>query len=446
MPAPIARDEAPAAPDSAESGARTPTIGFGPLRLRLPTVDSQPADVRSLLLVLGLPTFGLSFAITVLTTYGPVVLLKVAHSPAKVGALIGVEGAFALIVPLLAGALSDRLPAKTAVGKRIPFIMAGAPLAAAGLVLLPFANSYRLAGITVLAFFVGYYLYYPPYRAIFADVLPRRLFARAQSGQAIERGAGLGVALLAGGLLLGVWMPLPFVVGGGVLILTTLALRPIVQLVPPEPEAPGEDEGIRDEAAAPTSSARDLLLHNRDMQLFAVANSLWEFSFAGLKTFIVLYVTHGLGRSSNLASAVIAVVAVAYVVGAPLAGRLSEHFGIARVMRWSALVYGVGLCYGVWPTTITPMLVVVPIFAIAGAILMTLPQALAFTLAPDSGQGAAAGLVDFSRGIGVVLGPVAVGAAIGASSSFLSSTQGFAIMWPAIGIPILASIIILRRF
>jgi MFS family permease len=115
-------------------------------------------------------------------------------------------------------------------------------------------------------------------------------------------------------------------------------------------------------------------------------------------------------------------------------------------MRWSALVYGAGLCWGVIPTTITPMLVIVPVSAIAGAILMTLPQALAFTVAPDSSQGAAAGLVDFSRGVGVVLGPVAVGAAVSASSSALSTTEGYAIMWPTIGIPILLSLVILRRF
>ena len=30
-------------------------------------------------------------------------------------------------------------------------------------------------------FFVGYYLYYPPYRAIYADLLPRRLLARGRS-------------------------------------------------------------------------------------------------------------------------------------------------------------------------------------------------------------------------------------------------------------------------
>jgi hypothetical protein len=55
--------------------------------------------------------------------------------------------------------------------------------------------------------------------------------------------------------------------------------------------------------------------------------------------------------------------------------------------------------------------------------VLTLPQALAFTLAPAGGEGAAAGLQDFSRGVGVVLGPIAVAAVIGVSESFFSSTH-----------------------
>jgi MFS family permease len=406
-------------------------------RLELPNDDTTPREVRPLLIVLGLPTFGLAFAITILTTYGPSVLLALTHSPAKVGALIGGEGAFALVVPLAAGALSDRLPASRTFGRRLPFVLAGAPLAAAGLVLLPFAPSYQFAGVTILMFFVGYYLYYPPYRAIFADLLPRRLFARAQSVQAIQRGAGLGIALVSGGLLLSAWKPLPFVLGAAVLAVATLALKPVPRL----------QRGCADKVeGAPEPSARDLLLRNRDMQAFAVANMLWEFSFAGLKVFIVLYITHGLEKSAALASGVIALVAIAYVVGAPVASRLSDRFGIVAVMFWAAAAYGTVLCLGMVPNTVTPMLILLPIGAVAGAILMTLPQALAFTLAPDASQGAAAGLVDFSRGVGVVLGPVIVGAAVTASASLLSSTHGYAIMWPVIGVPVLLSLLLLGRF
>jgi MFS family permease len=415
-----------------------PTPRRGRFRLELPDDDTTAEDVRPLLLVLGLPTFGLAFAITILTTYGPSVLLSLTHSPAKVGALIGGEGAFALVVPLISGALSDRLHATTPAGRRMPFVMVGAPLAAAGLVLLPFAPTYQFAGLTVLMFFVGYYLYYPPYRAIYADLLPRRLFARAQSAQAIQRGAGLGIALITGGLLLSAWTPLPFVLGAAVLGLATLTLKPVLRL---QKDCAGEVEDEESE-----TSTRDLFLHNRPMQIFAVANMLWEFSLAGLKTFIVLYIVHGLGKSTSLASAFIAIVAVAYIIGAPIAGRLADRFGIVPVMKWSAAIYGVALCIGVIPHTVTPMLIDLPLGALAGAILMTLPQALAFTLAPGASQGAAAGLVDFSRGIGVVLGPVLVGAAVAASSTALSATSGYAIMWPTIGLPVLASLLLLRLF
>jgi MFS family permease len=400
----------------------------------LPTDETTSHDARPLLLTLGLPTFGLAFAITVLTTYGPSVLLSLTHSPAKVGALIGGEGAFALVVPLISGALSDRLPASTPSGRRLPFVFIGAPLAGAGLVLLPFTPDLQLAGATVLIFFIGYYLYYPPYRAIYADLLPRRMLARAQASQALLRGAGLGVALISGGLLLSAWTPLPFVLGAAVMGGTTLALKPVLRLQKecgdPEP----------DHEAGP--SARHLFLDNRRLQLFSAANALWEFSFAGLRIFIVLYVVKGLGQGYRLASAVIAVVAVAYIVGAPIAGRLADRFGIIPVMAGSAGVYGVVLTAGGIPRSITPMLILLPIGAIAGAILLTLPQALAFTLAPDSAQGAAAGLVDFSRGVGVVLGPLLVGAAVTATNSFwiFADTHGYAMMWPVIGIPNLLSL------
>jgi MFS family permease len=218
----------------------------------------------------------------------------------------------------------------------------------------------------------------------------------------------------------------------------TLALKPVLRLQKDCPEA--------EPSQVPTVSARELFLNNRKLQIFAAANAMWEFSLAGLKTFIVLYVVKGLGESYRLSSAVIAIVAVAYIVGAPIAGRLADRFGIVRVMAWSAGIYGLVLIGAVIPRTVTPMLILLPGGALAGAILMTLPQALAFTLAPDNAQGAAAGLVDFSRGVGVVLGPVLVGAAVAAASSFwfLSSTRGYALMWPVIGIPNLLSLALLR--
>src|SRR5262249_56855239 len=74
-------------------------------KLHLPR-EGEPARAVRPLLLLGLPTFGLAFAISMLTTYGPVILIRLTNSTSKVGLLLGAEGALALFVPLMSGALS----------------------------------------------------------------------------------------------------------------------------------------------------------------------------------------------------------------------------------------------------------------------------------------------------------------------------------------------------
>ena len=401
------------------------------MTLILPVEGAPARDSRRLLLLLGLPTFGLAFAISVLTTYGPVILLDKAGSPGTVGALLAGEGALALALPLVAGGLSDRLP-RNRLGKRLPFVLAGGPLVLAGLVLLPLSVNLLVAGIAIGLFFVGYYLYYPPYRALYADLLPRDLYARSQASQGILRGVGLGVALLAGGFFLQLWRPLPFVVAGSIVLLTTLALWPLVRL---------------QRAAPPSDLVQPRLravLRDRGLRRFAVANALLEMGFAGLRSFIVLYVTVGLDRSPAVASAVIGVVAGSYVIGSPLAAALERRFDIVSVMTWSAVLYGIGLTAGMIPTSLGPELVLLPFVALAGSVLLSLPQALAFLVAPAGSEGVAAGLVDVSRGVGIVLGPLAVGYAVRFGDRIFSATHGYAALWPVIGVATLLAVPFLR--
>jgi hypothetical protein len=110
--------------------------------------------------------------------------------------------------------------------------------------------------------------------------------------------------LLAGGLLLTVWRPLPFAIASVAVVATALALAPVLRL---------DDSCLHPVLPYETRSLRRLLLSNGELRAFATANALWEFSFSGLKSFIVLYVVRGLGHSPSVASAVIAVVAVAYI-------------------------------------------------------------------------------------------------------------------------------------
>jgi Na+/melibiose symporter-like transporter len=68
-----------------------------------------------------------------------VVAEKIIGSSLVTGVIIGAEGIMALWLPLLVGSWSDRL--RTRLGGRLPFLIAGAPVLAVGLVALGLARS-----------------------------------------------------------------------------------------------------------------------------------------------------------------------------------------------------------------------------------------------------------------------------------------------------------------
>ena len=76
---------------------------------------------------------------------------------------------------------------------------------------LGFVTTIAGAAVVVAVFFVGYFVAYEPYRALYPDLVDDAIAGRAQSTQAIFRGAATFLALVAGGLLISIADPLPFV-------------------------------------------------------------------------------------------------------------------------------------------------------------------------------------------------------------------------------------------
>ena len=380
---------------------------------------------------LALPTFALALGMSVLTTYAPLLLGEATSSAGAIGIAVGAEGAFALFLPLLIGSLSDRT--RSRLGKRIPYALVAVPLLVVPLVILPFASGFAQAVALVSLFFVGYHIYYPPYQALFAELVPASHQGRAQGWQGVMRGLGLGVALVAGGLLLSVWTPLPFLLGAAAAVLATVVLVREVR-------GRGRVPAAAAVAALPSPGVLRLVRERADVRAFVAANALWELSFMGLKTFIVLFVVKGLGESVGTASAVIGVVAGAYVIASFGAGRLADVVGIHRLMRISIWVYGVGLLVGAGLGSLESFLIGLPFIALAGAVVMTLPYGILAGMTPVGAEGALSGLFGFSRALGAVLGPIVVGVAIDVLAPVFPSTNGYGAMWIAIGVPILLSL------
>jgi MFS family permease len=189
-----------------------------------------------------------------------------------------------------------------------------------------------------------------------------------------------------------------------------------------------------------------ILREEAEVRRFLMANAAWEGTFAAARTFVVLYIIDGLHESKAISSAVLGAVATGYVIAAIFAGRLGDRFGLARVIFFASFIYGGGYIVAGVATTWHDwyFALIVPV-AIAGGTVMTLAWGLLFKLMPMQHRGAISGLATTTKGLGLLLGAPIAGAAIDIAGPYLDATEGYQILWPVCGIPILAAIPLVYR-
>ncbi|HEX6457780.1 MAG TPA: MFS transporter [Thermoleophilaceae bacterium] len=396
-------------------------------------------DEKRLLALLGLPTLTLALAITVVTTYVPKLASGYTGSTTVIGLIVGAEGFLALWVPLIAGPWSDRLD--TRVGRRMPFMIVATPPMVVALAAVGFMNSLAAIAIAVFVFFFAYFVAYEPYRALYPDLVDDEIAGRGQSTQAVWRGAGTGIALVGGGVLFGLTKAAPFVAAAAL-----VALGMTVFLVERIRRRPKTNRAAQQKPAREMAADLWRLLRTDGrLRAYLVANALWELSLGALKTFVVLYITDGLGYSVFAAAAIVGAVALVVLVAAPVSGRMADRMGSATVMRYALPVYGAGLLVPLFIHTPWALAPILPVIAFGGSVIMTLPYAMLIPLMPKGEHGALTGFYSLSRGIGVMLGPLLAGVAVSVLKGPLSHTHGYAAMWLVCSAAILASIPLVKH-
>jgi MFS family permease len=356
-----------------------------------------------------------------------------------IGVIVGLEGLVALWLPLVVGSASDRL--RTRIGGRLPFLVAATPVVVAALVAMGFVGSIPALAATALVFFVGYFVAYEPYRALYPDAVGDEIAGRAQSAQALWRGLGTGLALVSGGLLLSLGTPAPFLAAAVVFVGCMLAFTfALARRGIPEP-ARRPEGGLHD-------AVRELVALVRDhaaLRAFLVANALWELSLATLKTFVVLYATKGLGFSRPTAALIIGGVAVVVVLAAVGSGKLADRYGHLAVLRVALPVYGAGFLVPFIASSPAIVALAIPFVAIGGGVIMALPYAVLMQFMPETDHGALTGYYSLSRGLGIWLGPLLGGVAVSALGGIFGATQGYQAIWGVCAAAVLLSLIPVHR-
>jgi MFS family permease len=388
---------------------------------------------RGLVWILGLGAFGLAFSITTTAAYLPPLLERFTDSNTMIAAVLAAEGVFAIALPLVIGPWSDTF--HTPMGRRRPFMLAALGPIGFCLAIVGFMPNIWTVTLIVLAFFFAYYVYEPPYRGLYPDVLHESMYGRSQGVQHVMRGIALGIALVGGGFLFKVWHPAPFLLAA---VATTVACGATVVFVR---EVVGEGSRVFRGVRSYVRTSWRVFHDVPEVRRFLLANSAWEGTFAAMRTFVVLYITKGLGQPLSTSSAVLATVAVGYVIAALVAGRLGDTFGLARVIFGASFVYGAGLLVAglaqEWHSWYYGLILPV---AVAGGTVMTLSWALLFKLMPAQHRGAIAGLATTTKGLGLLAGPLVAGVMIDVLSPYLDRTDGYGALWPVCAVPVLAAI------
>jgi MFS family permease len=389
--------------------------------------EEEAVETTRLIWTLGLGALGLAWSITTVAAYLPPILGSFTDSATLVGVVLAAEGIFAVLLPVVVGPLSDAT--RTPFGRRRPYLAFAIAPMTLSLAMVAFMPNLAATAFVLFAFFFSYYIYEPPYRGLYPDLLPESVFGRAQGAQHVMRGLALGAALVGGG----------FVLAAGV---TAVACSAVIGLVREHPGGSRHYDRFRSYLATPWRIIR----RDRDVRHFLVANTAWEATFAGMRTFVVLYIIQGLNQPLYVSSTVLAVVAAGYMVAALFAGPLGDSVGIGRVILVASIVYGLGLTLCVlakeWHWWYYGLILPV---AVAGGAVMTLAWGLLFKLMPPRDRGAISGLAIMTKGVGLLIGPLAVGAVIDIFHGQLRSTDGYAAMWPAVGIPVLLVLPLVMR-
>jgi MFS family permease len=398
---------------------------------------AMPPVRRRVFWTLGLGAFGLAFSITTISVALPPLLHTFTDSGTLIGLAIGAEGLFALTLSPIVGPWSDSF--HTPLGRRRPFMLVGIGPMAFCLLLMPFMPNLWTTVMLVLAFYFAYYLYEPPYRGLYPDVLPASAYGRAQGVQHVLRGIALGIALVGGNFLLKVWLPAPFLTAA---VVTTGACGLTILLVR---EADGHGR-VFEGFLAYIKRSWHIFWDDGDVRRFLLANSAWEGTFAAARSFVILYVTDGLHQSKTVSGEILAAVAAGYVVAAVFAGRLGDKLGLARVIFFASFVYGTGyLVGGLAQQWHSWYLGLIGLVAIAGGTVMTLAWGLLYKIVPVEHRGAVSGLATTTKGIGLLVGAPLAGLAIDLARPYLDATNGYQVLWPICGLPILAAIPLLVR-
>jgi maltose/moltooligosaccharide transporter len=287
--------------------------------------------------LLGFGFFGVSVIWGVYNAFVPVFLdRKFGLDPAVIGFFMTLDNIAALFIQPPIGAWSDRL--RTRLGRRMPFILVGAPVAALAFGWIPLAGVLPLfvAGTTTTLLSMA--LWRTPVVALMPDITPSPLRSQANGIINFMGGVGAIMSFLVGASLYELNPAYPFWMGSVLVIVAALLVLVFIREPKTFDEAPEQQPSLR------------ALLQDRDQSALRLLLAIlfWFMGYAAIEAFFNLYAVNHLGLTEANGTRLLGELSLIFVIAALPAGYLGGKFGrrpmiVAGLVLMAAIIAGIYL-------------------------------------------------------------------------------------------------------
>lgn len=315
--------------------------------------------------LLGFGFLGVSVLWTIYNAYVPIFLqagnpefegtaktLGFGLSAGLAGFIMTLDNIAALFIQPYIGVLSDRT--RTRIGRRFPFILVGAPIAAIAFALIPlgprmippelngqlahltgpFAFMMVMVGLTLLAMAI----FRTPVIALMPDLIPSPLRSKANGVINFMGGVGGLLATFGGAALYGLGTCVPFVVGSALLLIAIgvlfVSIKEPREYAEPEKQGPSGISLLRHLREVPTEYRRSLFL-------LMGAIFCWFVGYNAIETFLSSYGVAVLKVPENRAALLLGVAQITFILFSIPSGFIAGRFGRRRTIITGLAIFGV---------------------------------------------------------------------------------------------------------
>jgi len=269
--------------------------------------------------LLGFGFFGVSIIWFVYNAFVPIFLAdKFGLSAGWIGFFMTLDNIAALFIQPPVGAWSDRL--RTPIGRRMPFILIGAPISAIAFGLVPLAAVLPLFVACTSTLILSMAIWRTPVIALMPDITPSQFRSPANGIINFMGGIGAIIALQTGGALYKLSPSFPFWMGSVLVILSALLVFIFIK-EPKEYEA-GEQEPSLLKSLREVFSEKD----KSALRLFW-AIFFWIIGYSAIETFFTLYAKKHLGINEADGATMLSVVPLFFVLFAIPSGWIAKRIG-----------------------------------------------------------------------------------------------------------------------